>query len=172
MTDTVTVASRAHMAIHIREPLPKEYKDRPGDAPLLRSAVINGSNHENARAGVGITQNVDAETFRLWHEQQVALNSALADLVSIVSADDAEKDDPTEYGFEPGLRRAAEGENASAAADGSTVTHGGPVSAGDMAATSDTPNDDSPRSSPDGNNEAHSQVPGTAIASGVADENH
>jgi hypothetical protein len=108
MTDTVTVASRVPMALTIQEPLPAEFKDKPGEAPLLQTAVINGANHGEAKGNVGFTHNVNAAMFKAWHELQVKGKTALADLVSIVSPEEAEKDDPVEYGHEIGLKRMAE----------------------------------------------------------------
>ena len=147
--------------------MPKEFLDKPGNAPLLRSALLAGTNHADAKAGVGYTSGVDPELFKLWHEDQVAQHAPLADLVSIVDPKDAEKADPTEYGFELGLKRLAEdSENTSSAEEGSTVTHEGPVTAEEMAAHSDTPNDDSPRGDPDMVQVAHTQTPATSLVGG------
>ncbi len=167
MTDTVTVASRAPMAIQIQEPLPDEFREKPGEAPLLRSATLNGSNHPGAKGGVGFTHGVEAEVFDLWHKAQVKAKSALAGMFSIVDPKEADKPVPLEYGFEPGLERMSENaENTSAAEEGSTVTHEGPVTSEEMAARSDTPNDDSPRGQPDILQVAHTQEPATALVDG------
>ena len=163
MTDTVTVASRAPMAIQIQEPLPDEFREKPGLAPILRTATLNGANHPSARGGAGFTHGVSAEVFKLWHEGQVKAKSALAELVSIVEPDEADKPDAAEYGFEPGLKRLADNaENAEAAQQGSTVTHEAPVASAEMAAHSDTPNADTPRGDPDVVQVAREETPATA----------
>ena len=163
MTDTVTVASRAPMAIQIQEPMPEEYREKPGEAPLLRGATINGANHSSARGGVGFTHGVSAEVFKLWHEAQIKGRSALAHLVSIVEPEEADKPVAAEYGFEPGLTRLSENaENTRAAEQGSTVAHEAPVKSSELAAHSDTPNDDSPRGDADVVQVAREETPATA----------
>ena len=163
MSDKITVASRAHMAMRITEPMPEEFKDKPGLAPVLRTMTLNGANHEGAMAGAGITRDVDPEMFRLWLEDAKRSGSPLAGLVSEVS--EGETGEPKlEYGFEPGLdRMKAQGADM---AKGSTVTHEGLVTSTEMAATSDTPNDDTPRGDPDLVPTAHAQTPATEIVAG------
>ena len=166
--DTVNVASRAHTAIRIQEPLPEEYKDRPGDAPPLREVVINGSNHSEVRGGEGITRGVHAGMFRSWFEAYKRSNHPLAGLFREISGDELEQEAANENGFEPGLTAMADAGDADR---GSTITHEGPLTADEMAAHSDTPNDDSPRSDPDGGMVAHAQVPATDVTRG-AEEHH
>ncbi len=145
--DTVTVASRAHTAIRIQEPMPEEFRDRPGEAPVPKTAVINGANHADAKGGVGFTHNVNAALFKAWMQAREKAGDVLHHMLEVVSPEQAEKDDAVEFGFQPGLDRVAK-DTEGDAAKGSTVTHEAPVSAKEMAATSDTPPDDSPRSEP------------------------
>lgn len=63
MPDTISVASKVHTAVKVGEPLPDEFKDKPGEAPELQTLVLNGSNHPDAKGGEGITHNVDAGVF-------------------------------------------------------------------------------------------------------------
>jgi hypothetical protein len=147
MADTVTVGSRAPFAFRITEPALNP--DKPGETEL-KSTIINGANHPQAMSGVGVTRNVDAGLFHSWSDAQKASNSVLYSHVFEMSDDDVKKlDEPLEYGFEPGLKRLAESEDAALAAKGSTITHAGVVTSAEMAATSDTPNDDTPRGDPD-----------------------
>ena len=106
---------------------------------------------------MGVTRGVDAGLFRAWHDANK--DTPLGALVSEASDDDLT---PTavENGFEPGLER-MKAAVADDAAKGSTVTHEGPVTSEEMAATSDTPNDDSPRGDPDARPVVHTQEPAT-----------
>lgn len=163
MADTVSVMSLAHTAIRIQEPLPEEFHDKPGLAPVLRSAVIAGSSNADTRTDPGITHGVDAKLFELWHAAEVKAGSLLASLVSMFNPEEGTPD--IAFGHEPGLEAAAADSEATAAAEkGSTITHEGPVSSIEMAATSNTPNDDSPRGDADLVQTARTQKPGTAAA--------
>ena len=92
-----------------------------------------------------VTHNVDAGIFRRWYEHQQTYNPSLAGLVREVPSDH-QAADPA-FGFEPGLAAltATEGGQGS----GRTVTQAPPVEAPELAATPDTPAEDTPRSEPD-----------------------
>lgn len=131
MTDPLRIRSNLPLAITATEPVPDEFKDKPGLAPALRSVVVKpGLNELSAQ---------DAEVYGKWakaNPQFLASDDAAKagetdGLVYEVKGD--EVDD--EYGFEPALKRASEGANADAASSGSTVTDPGPVKASDMAQT-------------------------------------
>ena len=164
MADTINVGSRAHTAIQIQEPLPEEFREKPGMAPPMRTAVLNGSNHASAFGGIGVTRDIDPEMFHAWLDEQKRINSPLAGMVFEMSDQQMQADDPISYGFEPGLE-AMKAKIGEAAAEGSTITHEGPVTSDEMAAHSDTPNDDTPRGDPDVVPVTHTQEPATAVTS-------
>ena len=138
MPETVKIASKLPIAIQITEPVPDQFKDKPGLAPQLKSAVINGTNTRGA-ASEAVTHDVDADMFKKWSEA----NPQHADHLRVLGKDE-EVGGAADFGFEPGLKKASE--DGKSASDGSTVKDAGPVKASDMAATSSVPNDDSPRS--------------------------
>ncbi len=128
MADNLRIRSGLLMRIAATEPVPDEFKDKPGLAPALRSIEI--------APGLNEFSGTDAEVYGLWAKANptfVASADAVksgdtAGLVYEVTGD--EPDD--EYGFEPALARAQ------GSSDGSTVTDAGPVKASDMAQKSDT----------------------------------
>ena len=138
---TISVASRAHTSLHIVEP--PENLDRPGLMPF--GLILHGASHPEATGGEMVTHNVDAKVFRRWHEHQKSINSQLAHLVREVQPD--HEPVGAVFGFEPGMAALA------ASKDGkpseSTVTHPAPLESWELAATSDTPAEDTPRSEPD-----------------------
>ena len=139
MTDTIIVANRAHTPLRITEPLPEQFKDKPGDAPVLKTAMLNGNTHASAVNGAGVTRGVDAALFRSWYDAAKKSGSPLADMVSEVSEDDV-KDQPVSYGFEPGLKTLADdATNTEKLQAGSTVQEPGPVSSSDMKPTTVIP---------------------------------
>lgn len=178
MAETVNVASRVHTAISISRPVTDT--DKPGLVQPSPVFVLAGANHPAARNGVGITRGVDAEVFRSWLQAQRDAYSPLADQVMEVPDDMlappppppvmTDTVNPEHFGFEPALQRMTSGENANAGADGSTVTHPGPATATEMAATSDTPQDDRPTSQTDIMPMAHEQEAATDITA-PEDEN-
>ncbi len=133
MADKLRIASKSPM------PLRMEVVNDDGS---ISSVVINPA---GAEAGFpeGVTENVDADLYRRWIDE----NSDHAFVVAGLLRELAEDEIVTEYGFEAGLAKAAEDEeNVKLSEQGSTITDPAPVGAQDMAATSETPNDDSPRS--------------------------
>lgn len=135
MPDTVKVASAASMSFTMVEPLPEEFKDKPGAAPELKSALINGSNHSSAVDGRGISE-VDASLFEKW----MAANESNPLAKALTKIEGEVKAVKHLFGFEPGLKLAEkDSENTQAAEKGSTVTEEGPVSGADMKGTTDIP---------------------------------
>jgi hypothetical protein len=123
--ELISVASRAHTALHIAEP--PEDPDKPGLSPVRQSLVLHGANHPQAQHGEMVTHNLIARIFRRWHEHLRSIKSPIANLVCEVPPDHQAAG--LVFGFEPGLAAL-------------TATP-------ELAATSDTPADDSPRSEPD-----------------------
>jgi hypothetical protein len=140
----ISVASRAHTSFIINEP--PENPDKPGLMPPGRSVVLHGASHPMAQNGEMVNQNVDAKIFRRWYDEQKAANTPLAGMVYEVAGDYKGNDDPGSFGFQPALDVMS---GQAAAGDGSLVTHAPPVEGPEMAATSDTPAEDTPRSEPD-----------------------
>jgi hypothetical protein len=140
----ISVASRAHTAVTVTAP--PENPDKPGLSPADRSITLLGASHPMAKNGEMVNHNIDAKIFRAWHEEQKVANTPLAGLVYEVAPDYQGNDDPGSFGFQPALEVMS---GDAAAGDGSTVTHAAPVTAPEMAATSDTPGEDTPRSEPD-----------------------
>lgn len=143
MPETVTIASRLPVAIRIADPNPDP--EKPGEAPPARSAVINGARHPGSVGEAGITRGVDADLWRKWLEANKNNDLVQGGLLAAVQEDQADAVNKAEYGFQPGLERVAQSD-AEAASKGSTVTESGPLRAVHLAATSDAPMDDSPRS--------------------------
>lgn len=134
MTDVLRIRSNLPLAINAAELISDEFKDKPGLAPTPRTLVIKPGMNELPAA--------DAEVYRKWAKGSPnfiadadAVKAGAADgLIYEVSGDEPDE----EYGFEPALARATSGDNASLAAQGSTVKDGGPVKAADMAQMSTT----------------------------------
>src|SRR5689334_7449748 len=140
----ISIASRAHTAVVINEP--PENPDKPGLSLPGRSIVLYGASHPEAKNGEMVNRGVDAKIFRAWYEQEKAANTPLAGLVYEVPDDDQGSDNPGAFGWQPALD-VVSGDRA--AGDGSTITHAPPVTAPEMAAISNTPAEDTPRSEPD-----------------------
>jgi hypothetical protein len=140
---TVSVASRAHTSLHIVEP--PEDPNKPALMPVGQSLVLHGASHPEATGGEMVTHNVDAKVFRRWHEHQKSINSQLAHLVREVPPD--HEPAGAVFGFEPGMAALAASEDGKPSE--STVTHPAPLESWELAATSDTPAEDTPRSEPD-----------------------
>lgn len=166
--DTVIVGSRVHTAIQIAEPM--QDTDKPGLVPAGPVFVLNGANHPDAINGVGVTHGVHAGLFRRWLDHMEKTNDPRAGQVFEMSPDEAKRPEPPvmpsvvnpeHFGFEPALQRMTD--SASQAGDGSTVTHAGPVTSEEMAAHSDTPQDDRPTSQTDIVPAAHEQEPATNV---------
>ena len=139
MSNLVKIASKLPMAITIMEPNPNP--EKPGLAGTLKSATINGTNTRGSGAEA-MTAGVDADMFKKWADA----NPDYANSVRVMG-DDEDLNSAASYGFEPGLQAVVEdGDNTKVAAEGSSQKGPGPVSDADMKPTSDTPNDDSPRS--------------------------
>lgn len=138
MADMIRVASRSPMRIRMTESADGK---APGTelkyADLAGSAATPGSLE-------GVTE-VDADLFHSWMKANEGHPAVVAGLIREMGKDET-VGDPANFGFEPALEAATSGENADAAAKGSTTTEPGAVSSVDMKATSDTPADDSPRS--------------------------
>lgn len=129
MADNLRIRSGLPLAINATEPLPEEFKDKPGLAPKLRSVLI--------LPGLNEFSGTDAEVYGLWAKGNPtfvadadAVKAGATDgLVYEVQGDE----DGEEYGFQPALDRAGKGAEADAASNGSTVTGPGPLKADDMA---------------------------------------
>lgn len=140
---TISVASRAHTSINIVPP--PQNPDKPGLEPIQPALVLHGTNHPAAANGEMVNHNVDADIFRRWHEHHKAINSPIANQVREVPPDH-QAAGPV-FGYEAGLAAMTSTEEGQGS--DSTVTHGAPVEAWELAATSDTPAEDTPRSEPD-----------------------
>lgn len=138
MSKTYTIASKVHTDMRISQEVGE------GEAAEIRSVVLKGAPHPDS-AEEGRTENVDAELFDGWMKASKHHPAVANGLLRIVG--DKEKDEGQSFGHEPGLDALVKDkDNQKLAAAGSTLTGPGPVKADDMAATSDQPNDDSPRS--------------------------
>jgi hypothetical protein len=140
---TISVASCVHTSLHIVEP--PENLDKPALMPVGQSVILHGTSHPEATSGEMVTHNVDAKIFRRWHEHQKSIQSPLAHLVREVPPD--HEPVATVFGFEPGIAALAASEDGKPSE--STVTHPAPLESWELAATSDTPAEDTPRSEPD-----------------------
>lgn len=136
MSETIKVASRLPMPLRITEPM--ENPEKPGEAHPLRSAVLAGMAHpEDPQPAV---TEVDADLFRRWLEANPHHPAVQAGALTEIKGDPPEPS----YGFAPALEEAKA--DADKASKGSTLKDRRVPSAKDMAATSDTPPDNSPRS--------------------------
>jgi hypothetical protein len=163
MADTIAVQSTAHGPMRITEPLPEEFRAKPGLAPELKSVVINGANHAEARYGVGVTKDVDAELFHKWLDEAKRAGDPRATMFKEMSPDEADKPVEMSFGYQPALdAMKADAENTAKAAEGSAVKDTAPLSGAAMAAKSDTPNDDTPRGDPTAPGVVPTQTPATA----------
>jgi len=139
MAKMIKVASRLPMAVALREPNPNP--DKPGETPTLRSVTLASAPHPGGET----ISTVDAELFAAWKDGNPNHDWLSGDLVREVP-DDHEADGPS-FGHEPGVEAWSQNaDNVKLAEQGTEGEAGLPVTAEDMAATSDTPNDDSPRS--------------------------
>jgi hypothetical protein len=126
---TITVASNAHTAIRIHSIDPAADPEKPGAAgEPAHVIVIHGNRHADAAGGVGLTHGVDAETFDQWmaaHPEHQGIMTPMSE------ADVAAHLDPLKhYGYEPGLKAAAEDpEQAKLAAAGSNPAPAAPAPA-------------------------------------------
>lgn len=132
MSDTVRVKSSLMLPVSISEPLPKEFADKPGAAPALKTGVV--------RPG---TNDVDADLWRAYSGADPK-PSFVADGHIVEAPSEEEEEAGAGFGFEPALKAAS----TEGAAEGSTIKAAGPVSSADMKPTSNAPADDSPRSQP------------------------
>lgn len=140
MSETIRIASRLPLPVTLSEPNPNP--QQPGLSPALRSFVLPGAAHPGGET----VSDVDAEIYRAWKDGNEGHDWLRGDLIREVSADYTGMD-PALFGHEPGLEAlAADTENTRLAELGTGDQEPGPVEAIDMNATSDTPNDDSPRS--------------------------
>ena len=132
MVDSIRIRSNLPLAVNAPEPIPDEFKDKPGLAPAQRAVII--------RPGLNEFSGADSEVYTLWaknNPQFIADDDAIKAGATDGLVYEVEGDEPDdEFGFEPALARASSGDNASAAAQGSTVKDSGPVKASDMAQTS------------------------------------
>ncbi|WCS27242.1 hypothetical protein LOK46_10615 [Methylobacterium sp. NMS14P] len=139
MSDIIRVGSRLHTAIRITEPM--ENIEKPGEAGPLRSHVIAGAPHDGGEA---VTEGVPADLYRAWLKANPLHPAVQGELLREMG--DEEPSEPS-YGFQPGLDAiTGDKDEKNLASKGSTVGGDAPVSATDMAATSDAPVDNSPRS--------------------------
>lgn len=153
----IKVASRLPMAVALTEPHPNPAK--PGESPALRSVVLAGAGHP----GEETVSTVDAEVFGAWQSANARHEWLKNELVREVP-DDYEPG-PASYGHEPGLETLSKDKgNTKLAQQGTGADEAAPVKASEMAATSETPNDDSPRSQVGPNAAKAAPVPPTAPA--------
>jgi hypothetical protein len=121
MTDrkTLTVASNAPMAIQIHSVDPNADPAKPGLLDPQHVTVIHGHRHHSAVNGMGLTHNVDAETFDQW----MAAHPEHKDVLIPMTPEelDAHLNLAQHYGYEPALAAMAnDPEQAKLAAQGST----------------------------------------------------
>jgi hypothetical protein len=140
----ISVASRVHTGLYITEP--PEDPTKPGLMSGDRSLHLHGASHPLAKNGEMVNHGVDAKIFRRWLENEKAANTPLASLLYEVPVDHQDKPESESFGWQPALDVMSGDE---AASQGSLITHEPPVLAEEMAATSDTPQEDTPRSEVD-----------------------
>lgn len=102
MTDTVTVANSAPMAIRLHTVDP----DDPAKVvPDAQTMVLHGSGHPEAIGGVGITHDVPVGLLGNF----LAVHPHLADVLHAMTPEQfkAHADAPAQSGFQPGLDAAA-----------------------------------------------------------------
>lgn len=152
MTDeTTTVASSAPMTIRIHQIDKDADPDKPGLLPARESIDIVGNRHPDAVHGLGITRGVPVRMIDAWLEAMPEHR----DVLTKMTDEDLEKhaDAHATFGFEPHLEKAAnDAENTKLAEQGTEPTGAGgpaPLTATQMAASSSTPNEDTPRSQTD-----------------------
>ena len=142
MADTLRIRSDLPIAHRAVEPLPDEFKEKPGLAPTLRSVII--------KPGMNEFTGPEAEVYNAWAKANpgfVASDEDVKNGLGMGKISQVKGDVPDqEFGFQPALDRISQGDNASVAAEGSMLKEPGPAKASDMAQTSDVPNDISPRS--------------------------
>lgn len=143
MAKTVRIGSKVHTPLRITEA--PANPDKPGDGPALRSIVLNPAPYVE---GEGYTElePEDAKIYRAWFKANPAHPAIVAGHLREVDADEDANADQS-FGYEPGLEEASKDKDITREAKkGSRVKDKAPVSAEDMAATSDTPNTDRPTS--------------------------
>jgi hypothetical protein len=116
---TITVASHSPMAIQIHSIDPNADTAKPGLYEPEHVIAINGNRHASAVNGMGLTYDVDAETFDQW----IAAYPDFKDVLIPLTAEElqAHLDVAKQYGYEPALLAAAnDPEQAALAAQGST----------------------------------------------------
>ncbi|MGO4738640.1 hypothetical protein AB4099_18980 [Bosea sp. 2KB_26] len=96
MGATITIASRAPMAIRLTQPEPNP--EKPGQTAELTSIVISGAGNA---AGVteGLTHNVDADFYRAWVKANPNHPAVENGMFREVGGD--EPDSGIQYGFAP-----------------------------------------------------------------------
>lgn len=140
MSRTIRIASRLPVPVTLVEPNPNP--EKPGLAPTLRSVVVPGARHPGGET-VSV---IDAEIFGAWRDGNKGHDWLRGDLLREVDAD-YDPASAAQFGHEPGLEvLAADAENTRLAELGTEFDEHAPVPAEEMDATSDQPNDDSPRS--------------------------
>lgn len=132
---TLRVLSRAHTALSLQEPMPNP--EKPGEAPPLRTVVLNAHPVPGAGQITELTGD-DVEVYKAWRK---ANPNAYAGMIDEVGDDYEEP--AMEFGHEPILERALKDrELKKAAKGGSSVTEEGPVPAEDLSPASiGTPDD-------------------------------
>jgi hypothetical protein len=136
---TIKVASRLHTAVTLGGQMPNP--EKPGEGEPSPSFTLAGAGHP----GQETISEVDAEAFSAWKKANERHDWLQNGLVREVP-DDYEAP-AMSFGHEPALEAlSSDKDNSKLAKEGVGEAEPGPVSAEDMAATSDTPNDDSPRS--------------------------
>lgn len=103
MTKTITIASRAPMAVRLMRPDPNP--GAPGLSPELDTIVLNGAGNE---AGMveGITNGVDAEFYNAWLKANPNHPVVTTGVLRVVPEDEAA--DGLQYGYEPALAAATQ----------------------------------------------------------------
>lgn len=103
MTKTITIASRAPMAIRLVRPDPNP--GTPGLSPELDTIVLNGAGNQ---AGMveGFTPGVDADFYNAWLKANPNHPVVTSGVLRVVA--DEEAGDGIQYGYEPALAAATE----------------------------------------------------------------
>ncbi|GBU18031.1 MULTISPECIES: hypothetical protein [Methylobacterium] len=135
----IKIASRLPMAVSLIGP-PAD-PERPGVGPAPVAFTVPGAGHP----GQDTVASVDAEAFAAWKKGNPDHDWLANGLVREV--DDDYEPGEIEFGHEPALERLTKDRaNNKLAGEGSGETEEAPLSSDAMAANSDEPNDDSPRS--------------------------
>ncbi|KAA0117875.1 hypothetical protein CIW48_27120 [Methylobacterium sp. P1-11] len=136
---TIKIASRLHTAVTLGgQPVNPE---RPGEGEPSPSFTLAGADHP----GQETISEIDAEAFGAWKKANDSHPWLRDEMVREVP-DDYESP-AMSFGHEPALEAlSSDKDNSKLAKEGTGEDQSNPVPAEEMAATSDTPNDDSPRS--------------------------